>query len=91
MRSLENAVSFGYVLIIENVKDDIDPILDPILNKQTFKSAGLLLIKLNTVIDYNKNFRLFFTSKLNNPHYTPEVSTKVTLVNFMITKEGLDD
>jgi dynein heavy chain len=28
---------------------------------------------------------------LRNPHYLPEVSTKVTLLNFMITYEGLTD
>jgi dynein heavy chain, axonemal len=31
------------------------------------------------------------TTKLRNPHYLPEVSTKVTLINFMITYEGLSD
>jgi dynein heavy chain len=30
-------------------------------------------------------------TKLRNPHYLPEVSTKVTLINFMITYEGLSD
>ena len=28
---------------------------------------------------------------LRNPHYLPETSVKVTLLNFMITKEGLQD
>lgn len=31
------------------------------------------------------------TSKLRNPHYLPELSTKVTIINFMITYEGLND
>ena len=30
-------------------------------------------------------------TKLRNPHYLPEISTKVTLLNFMITPEGLQD
>ena len=30
-------------------------------------------------------------SNLNNPHYLPEVLTKVTLLNFTITYEGLKD
>jgi len=37
------------------------------------------------------NFRFYLTTKLRNPHYLPEVSTKVTLLNFMITFEGLAD
>lgn len=35
--------------------------------------------------------RLYLTSKLRNPHYLPEVSVKVTLLNFMITPVGLED
>jgi hypothetical protein len=31
------------------------------------------------------------TTKLPNPHYLPEVAVKVTLLNFMITPEGLND
>jgi dynein heavy chain, axonemal len=37
------------------------------------------------------DFRFYITTKLRNPHYLPEVSTKVTLLNFMITFEGLSD
>ncbi|PNH07360.1 Dynein heavy chain 7, axonemal [Tetrabaena socialis] len=33
----------------------------------------------------------YMTTKLRNPHYLPEVSVKVTLLNFMITPEGLED
>lgn len=31
------------------------------------------------------------TTKLRNPHYLPEVAVKVTLLNFMITTQGLQD
>ena len=42
-------------------------------------------------IEYNEEFRLYITTKLRNPHYLPEVSTKVSLLNFMITPQGLED
>ena len=45
----------------------------------------------DTTMDYNKDFKFFMCTKLRNPHYLPEVSTKVTLLNFMITFEGLSD
>ena len=44
-----------------------------------------------TVIEYSKDFRFYITTKLRNPHYLPEVATKVSLLNFMITPEGLED
>lgn len=51
-----------------------------------------MCIKLgDTVIEYNYDFRFYMTTKLRNPHYLPETSVKVTLLNFMITKEGLAD
>lgn len=45
----------------------------------------------DSIIEYQKDFRFYMTTKLRNPHYLPEVSTKVTLINFMITFEGLSD
>ena len=43
------------------------------------------------VIEYSHDFRFYITTKLRNPHYLPEVATKVSLLNFMITPEGLED
>jgi dynein heavy chain, axonemal len=43
------------------------------------------------VIEYSPQFRFYITTKLRNPHFLPELSTKVTIVNFMITPEGLED
>lgn len=31
------------------------------------------------------------TTKLRNPHYAPEVAVKVSLLNFFVTPEGLED
>jgi len=42
-------------------------------------------------IEYSKDFKFYITSKQRNPHYLPEISVKVTLINFMITFEGLND
>lgn len=48
-----------------------------------------MMIKFNDkLITYNKKFRLFITTKLPNPHYTPEISTKTTLCNFAIKEQG---
>lgn len=43
------------------------------------------------VLTYSEDFRFYITTKLRNPHYLPELSTKVTLLNFMITQAGLQD
>lgn len=86
LRSLENAVRFGKPCLLENVGEELDPALEPILLKQTFKQAGSTVIKLgDSVIPYHDDFKFYITTKLPNPHYTPEISTKVTLVNFTLS------
>jgi len=91
-RALENAITFGNPTLCENVLEDLDPVLEPVLLKQIFKSGGVMSIKLgDSVVEYNKEFKFYITTKLRNPHYLPEVSVKVTLLNFMITPEGLED
>jgi hypothetical protein len=35
--------------------------------------------------------RFYITTALRNPHYLPETAVKVTLLNFMITLDGLSD
>ena len=53
---------------------------------QTYKLQGSTVIKLgDAVIPYHNDFKFYMTTKLPNPHYTPEVSTKVTLVNFTLS------
>lgn len=45
----------------------------------------------DSTIEYSKDFRFYITTKLPNPHYLPETAVKVTLLNFMITQDGLQD
>ena len=42
-------------------------------------------------IPYNEEFRLFLTTKMPNPHYSPEVQVKISLVNFTVTQSGLEE
>ncbi|KAJ8670547.1 hypothetical protein QAD02_001806, partial [Eretmocerus hayati] len=92
MRILENAIQFGQPVLLENVGEELDAALEPLLLKQTFKSGGAISIRLgDSTIEYNDKFRFYITTKLRNPHYLPEVAVKVTLLNFMITPTGLED
>uniref|UniRef100_A0A8C8RTF4 Uncharacterized protein n=1 Tax=Pelusios castaneus TaxID=367368 RepID=A0A8C8RTF4_9SAUR len=92
MRTLENCIQFGTPLLLENVGEELDPSLEPLLLRQTFKQGGMDCIRLGeTIIEYSSDFKFFITTKLRNPHYMPELATKVSLLNFMITPEGLED
>lgn len=92
LRSLENAVRFGSPCLLENVGMELDPALEPILLRQTFKQAGSTVIRLgDSVIPYHDDFKFYVTTKLPNPLYTPEVSTKVVVINFTLSPSGLED
>ncbi|XP_052421590.1 dynein axonemal heavy chain 7 [Carassius gibelio] len=92
VRTLENCIQFGTPVLLENVGEELDPILEPLLLKQTFKQGGSVCIRLgDSTIEYAPDFRFYITTKLRNPHYLPEISVKVTLLNFMITPEGMQD
>ena len=92
LRTLENAIRFGQPVLLENVEEELDPGLEPVLLKQTFKKGGQVLLHLgDSDIPYSEEFKLYITTKLPNPHYMPEVCIRATLVNFTVTLKGLED
>nr|XP_022345562.1 dynein heavy chain 2, axonemal-like isoform X2 [Crassostrea virginica] len=91
MRTLESAIQFGLPVVLQNVQEKLDPSLDPVLNKSLMRIGGAYMIKLgDKEIEYNPEFRFYITTKLSNPHYTPEISTKTTIVNFAVKEQGLE-
>lgn len=55
-----------------------------------YNKLGRKLIQCqNKLIDYDENFRLYITTCLPNPHYTPGLVSKITLLNFTLTGQGL--
>ncbi|KAG7264995.1 hypothetical protein CRUP_017155 [Coryphaenoides rupestris] len=92
VRVLENAIQFGTPVLLENVGEELDAVLEPVLLKQTFKQQGVEYMRLGeNIVEYSKNFVFYMTTGLRNPHYLPEVAVKVCLLNFMITPQGLED
>jgi len=92
VRTLENCIQFGTPVLLENVGEEIDPLLESLLLKQTFKQGGALCVKLgDSVIEYNPDFRFFVTTKLRNPHYLPETAVKVGFMKFTLLNCFLTD
>lgn len=42
-------------------------------------------------VEYHPKFRLILHTKYFNPHYKPEVQAQCTLINFLVTRDGLED
>lgn len=91
-RVMEMSIQLGTPVLLENILEEIDAILEPVLLKNVYKQRGVLYMRFGeTVLEYNPNFRFYITTRLRNPHYLPEIAVKVTLLNFMITPQGLRD
>ncbi|XP_033636218.1 dynein heavy chain 2, axonemal-like isoform X2 [Asterias rubens] len=91
LRTLENAIQYGFPVLLQNVQEELDPSLSPILNKSVIKRGGRLMIRLgDKELEYNPDFKFYITTKLSNPHYTPEISTKTTITNFAVKEQGLE-
>merc|ERR1711968_354358 len=92
VRTIENAISFGRPVLLENVPETLDPILESVLLKNVVTSGDIKTMRLgDNQVEYDDNFKLYITTKLPNPHYSPETCVKVNLLNFMATAEGLQD
>ena len=92
LRTLENGVRYGFPVLLENVEEELDPALEPLLLKQYQKKGGQVLLRLgDTDVPVSEDFRFLITTKLANPHYLPEVCIKVTIINFTVTMSGLID
>jgi len=93
LQTLLNAVSSGEPVLLESVGEELDATIDPIMSRSVIqRSSGAKIIKIGSdEVSFNDNFRLYLQTKLTNPHYRPEIAAQTSLVNFIVTEEGLED
>ncbi|ELW68256.1 Dynein heavy chain 17, axonemal [Tupaia chinensis] len=87
---IEQAISEGDILLIENIGETVDPVLDPLLGRNTIKKGKFIKIG-DKEVEYHAQFRLILHTKYFNPHYKPEMQAQCTLINFLVTRDGLED
>merc|ERR1719265_1227179 len=88
---LELTMGEGLCLIIENVENEVDPMMDPVLDKSIVKKGKNMYVNASDQnMDYSLKFALYMTSRLPNPHFSPELSAKCTVIDFTVTLVGLE-
>uniref|UniRef100_A0A8C4S969 Dynein heavy chain ATP-binding dynein motor region domain-containing protein n=1 Tax=Erpetoichthys calabaricus TaxID=27687 RepID=A0A8C4S969_ERPCA len=71
-------------------EETLDPVLDPLLGRHTTKKGRYIRIG-DKECRFHLDFRLILHTKLANPHYKPEIQAQTTLLNFTVTRDGLED
>ena len=89
---LEACMSDGLALIIVGVEEDIDPMFDPVLEKQLITKGKRKYVNVSDkLMDYNEKFMLYFITRLPNPNFSPELQAKTNVVDFTVTQKGLEE
>jgi len=89
---LEFCMSDGKSLVIVGVEDEIDPMLDPVMEKQIIRKGSKMFINVSDkLMDFDKNFMMYFITRLPNPSFSPELQAKTTLIDFTVTQKGLEE
>uniref|UniRef100_A0A7N6FAT7 Dynein heavy chain 9, axonemal n=1 Tax=Anabas testudineus TaxID=64144 RepID=A0A7N6FAT7_ANATE len=88
--AIERALAAGEVVLIENLEETLDPVLGPLLGRETIKKGRYIKIG-DKECEYSPSFRLILHTKLASPHYQPELQAQCTLINFTVTRDGLED
>ena len=65
---IERAIVAGDTVLLENIDESVDPVLDPVVGRNTIKKGRAVRLG-DREVEYNARFRLILHTKLANPHY----------------------
>ncbi|KAG8519328.1 Dynein heavy chain 2, axonemal, partial [Galemys pyrenaicus] len=91
-QKIENAIKAGGSVLLQILSETLTPRLKAILKKDIYQKRGQYFIRVDdSEIEYNPKFRLYMSTEIDNPNFCLSVCNVVTMINFMITFQDLEN
>ena len=85
-------MSLGRPLLIEDVEEELDPVLNNLLERNVIKQGKVEKLMVgDREMELLEGFTLYITTKMGNPAYSPEISARTAIIDFTVTMNGLED
>ncbi|XP_032675191.1 dynein heavy chain 7, axonemal-like isoform X1 [Odontomachus brunneus] len=91
MTVIKQNIESGVPVLLENVGETLEIALEPILLKDIYKNDDWYIVIAGKSIKYSQNFRFYITTRLSNPNYAADVSSKLTIIDFSMPDGTLRD
>jgi len=89
---VEFAMAEGMAFIVQQVENVIDPMFDPILEKEYVSRGKKKFVNVSDkMMEIDPRFMAYFISRLPNPAFSPELQAKTCVVDFTVTQLGLEE
>eukprot|EP01022_Parablepharisma_sp_SALTPOND_P000876 TRINITY_DN105183_c0_g1_i1.p1 TRINITY_DN105183_c0_g1~~TRINITY_DN105183_c0_g1_i1.p1 ORF type:complete len:4616 (+),score=767.18 TRINITY_DN105183_c0_g1_i1:15469-29316(+) len=87
VKAMENGESY----LIENMGTKLPSVLEQVLDAPCgkFKKRAIKVLFNNAETQVDENFMLYMTTKLANPHFAPELASRVAIIDFTMSQEAI--
>ena len=90
--ALRRSIETGLPFLLEGDAEAVPVALHGLLKKRVYETLGRVMVQLgDTAVDYHPGFRLYLTTTAANPHCTAALQGYLSLVNFAVGPEALED
>ena len=90
---MKNSIDTFFIKFSHQIPQDVenyDPILNPVLNREIRRTGGRNLITLGDQdIDLSPMFTMFLSTRDPTVEFPPDICSRVTFVNFTVTRGSL--
>ena len=80
------------IILFEDIDELSNPLIMHVLDRNIIQKGSSRVNKFKyKELEYDDNFRIFTTTKLKSPNYSPEISSRVSLINCCVTESGIQE